>query len=335
MRAAAALLLGAPLLFSCAGDARHARVELDLRTEPCASKDPVDCTVHLVGSGLIFTAGSETEGAEAGTDTLYAEIETSSGALALIEIGLLDRGIRHIRYREVMDGLVSLKARVEDSRLKVPLEGTWQFSFDAVDADAPEGTAPARVITNGLVLPHDGDVRTRVSDASGSGGGSKDGSGGSDGTHVVVILDGYTPPRREADPGPDRGPDQPRRRRSEPDMPVYDDSSGGCDSDPDYDSGGCGGSSPDYDSGGGCEGDSSGGGCDGGGGDTGGCEGDTADSAGDCDSCEGDVAMRADLPPEVRRRRAILSMLRLSWPVWIAGWFNRKKRRRRPSLDEV
>lgn len=330
MRAATALSLGGLLLCSCAGDARHARVELDLRTEPCASDDPIDCTVHLVGSGLIFTAGSETDNAVAGTDTLYAEIETASGALALIEIGLEERGIRHIRYREVKDGAVSLKARVEQPRLKVPKEGPWQFSFDAVDDDAPEGAEPVRVITNGQVLPHEGDVRTEVEDPSGGGGGGGS-SGGTSEPHVVIILDGYTPPRRAPEP---TSPSEPYGD-DDPRGPVYDppviDSGGGCDGDTDYDSGGgC-----DGDSGGGCEGDTSdydAGGCDGGGG---GCEGDTAGSAPDCDSCEGDVAMRADLPPEVQRRRALLSMLRLSWPMWLAGWFNRKNRGRRPNLDDV
>lgn len=72
----------------------------------------------------------------------------------------------------------------------------------------------------------------------------------------------------------------------------------------DYDSGGCeGDTSTDA---GGCEGDTST--------DAGGCEGDTSSSSG---GCEGDVAAQSAVP----------GLFRLGWPIAVAGWWNRRRRR--------
>ena len=30
---------------------------------------------------------------------------------------------------------------------------------------------------------------------------------------------------------------------------------------------------------------------------------------------------------DAKRRRAMLGMLRMTWPIWLAGWFNRRKKR--------
>jgi hypothetical protein len=311
----------------CAGDARHARVELDVRTEPCAG-DASECTVHLVGFGLIFTAGSETGDAEAGSDALYAEIETSSGALALIEILEDERGERTIHYREVADGEVTLKTRISNARVKAPPVGQWTFEFAAYDEQDGEQGDLARVIENGRVIPLDGDVSAVEVPAQRTTGRPSDDDPNETDTHVVIVIDEGGCGGTDDDPEIPQ-PEDPRqpRRRPEPEPrrePEHD--SGGCD---DASSSGCddtGSSGCDADTGSssGCEGDSSGGGCDDS--SSSGCEGDTASSAGDCDSCEGDISLNG-------QRRPILSMLRLGWPVWLAGWWNRRKRRDRDRLQ--
>jgi hypothetical protein len=289
MRRAIALLL--PIAFAC-GDAREARVELDLRTEPCAG---ATCTVHLVGEGLIYDSG-DTE------VMLYSEIHTSSGTIALIEIGVDGSEITTVRYREILDGKVSLKGTVENEYVRVVREGSWEFGFEARDPAAAQ-EEPARVVTNGRVvlfelIPKD---------------------------PVVTPPPPPPPPPVEEPPPPPPPPTKPKPRPRpdpdpdpDPDVVIID--AGGCDT---SDSGGCDGGSDSGCEGSdsGCEGDSSASGCDSS--DTSGCEGDVADSAGDCDGCEGDVA----LSHEARRRRAMLGMLRMSWPIWIAAWYNRKKRR--------
>jgi hypothetical protein len=68
---------------------------------------------------------------------------------------------------------------------------------------------------------------------------------------------------------------------------------------------------------GGCEGDTST--------DAGGCEGDTSTDAGGCEGdtsggasgCEGDVAAQSAVP----------GLFRLGWPIAVAGWWNRRRRR--------
>jgi hypothetical protein len=84
----------------------------------------------------------------------------------------------------------------------------------------------------------------------------------------------------------------------------YDYDSGGCEGDTSTDSGGCeGDTSTDS---GGCEGDTSGG--------ASGCEGDTSGGA---SGCEGDVAAQSAVP----------GLFRLGWPIAVAGWWNRRRRR--------
>jgi hypothetical protein len=68
---------------------------------------------------------------------------------------------------------------------------------------------------------------------------------------------------------------------------------------------------------GGCEGDTTS--------DAGGCEGDTTSDAGGCEGdtsggasgCEGDVAAQSAVP----------GLFRLGWPIAVAGWWNRRRRR--------
>jgi hypothetical protein len=134
------------------------------------------------------------------------------------------------------------------------------------------------------------------------------------------------------DPGDPTEP--PPSTGSSPDE-ASDPSSGGCDDtrDTTSTSGGCEGESSS--DGGGCEGESSsdGGGCEGDSSSSGGCEGDTASSAGGCD-CEGEAyasssqGLTAERP--ARRgfdlERALQSVLRLAWPVVLAGAWNRRRR---------
>ncbi len=147
---------------------------------------------------------------------------------------------------------------------------------------------------------HDGDVRRSFSEIrvqpvdapSWSGGGGGHGHGHGGGTVVVVVPTERT---------------------------YVDVDSGGCEGDTATDSGGCEGDTSGSSSSGGCEdtSSSSGGGCEG---DTSSssssasCEGDSGSSGG---GCEGDVAARSAVP----------GLFRLGWPIAVAGWWNRRRRR--------
>jgi hypothetical protein len=279
---------------ACGGEAGEIQVELNLtRSGACELQER--CGPRLRTSGLVMESDGPGDGI-----LLYADVQTASGALAVLELSLDDGGGARVRYHEISGGEVTFRGTIEDQRVaidRVPGELAMRggFAFRAIDG------AAVRVVTAGTVLPNEVEALPRS--AAGSGGGTS--------TEVVVVVETGGP-----------------RRPPPPDDEDLD-SGGGCD---DGGSSSCGGSSSDSgcdDSGGdsGCD-DSGDSGCDsGGGGDSGcdsgsgsGCEGDVADSAGGCD-CEGDLAARGN-------RHAFAGLWRLAWPVAITGWWNRRMKRR-------
>lgn len=269
----------------CGGDVGSIRAAFNLSAEPC-TRD-TRCGPRLETPALVME--SDAENAPAGELLLFADVTTSSGALAVLE--LFHRGTDEVelRYREhhqervTFDGVI-LSQQTQITRGIDGLVLSGRFAFHAEDSQG----RGERWITAGELVPPEQPVQA----APGGGGG-----GG-----TVVVIDPSTPPR-------------PRRPAPEPDEVEEDyGDGGGCE-----DSGGGGCESSD--SGGGCEAGDSGGGSGGGCEESGsGCEGDTVD-AGGCD-CEGDTLASAQ-----QQRRAASGAWRLAWPIVLAGFFNRRFKR--------
>lgn len=349
----AALLPLVPVLLSaaaCGGeDARNVRVELDLQYADCPA-DPLACTVHLTGSGLVVRSdGTDDLASVEGQSTLYAEVMLPSGALAMIEIAYGPRGASKLRYREVEGGALSFRGRTSAIVVDLPeADGPWyergEFSFVAT-GDAGDAAGSRRVITNGRVYPVSPDqveVRETWVDSDPSAPRSS--------VRVVVVVHDtgagdYDTPSSDGcegdtvdEPAPEPTPDVNRPIPSTPDPYATDE---GCDGGSSSDDGcsggggssgsesGCGGDSSDEGSS--CEGSSSSSS------DSGGCESSSSSSSSDgCDSsssssgCEGD-AYAGITTSEARPRRGrspLEGVFRLAWPVGLVALVNRRQRRR-------
>ena len=298
--ACCAAALGLLALAHCGSEPSNVNVDMSLALATC--EDEAVCGAHHRTVGVAADSGEST-GDELATAenqlVIYADFDTDSGAVAILEIAVLGGGEGAIRYHEVTAGNVTFDGEIQDHSVEIHRTGdttdaAGSFSFFAVDGEQ------VRQITDGRVWPVDPPLAAPPSP---------------------------TPaPRRPLPPSTPR----PRRPDHDVDVDVHvvsvpegggcggedvdtgsgcegDSTDSGCESSGDAGSG-CEGSS---DAGSGCEGDAAGSGCEGG-----------ADAAGSCGGCEGTSIARA------RPRRRAGSMFRLAWPVFLAAAFNRRLRRR-------
>jgi len=330
-RPSAGLLLALGGLFvGCGEDSDAITVQMTVRANGC---DANACEARTSGAGLMWWSDDGR--------VLYAETRLPQSTTAIVEIRFGAGQSQLIRYREIKDGQVHFRGQILNPEVRSPGHDgtgpvTGSFSFYA-KADG----AHRRV--QGVIIPNSNEA-VRVSPGSESTVQTP--------THSGCSGEIYIPPPPPPDPISEPLPDDPWQSDPEPWMPepghepepwTPDPEPGNHEESPE----------PEWvapaDSG--CEGDSSGYEADpdpGWGGDDyetapaadSGCEGDAYESGGDdwgddssmssADSgCEGDeydtMSSAAVLP-------VFASLWRLTWPLGLAGLFNRRARRRRRNL---
>ena len=342
-------LLGlASLLAACEGS-QAAGLELRLGEERCGEPS---CQTRLLGRGLYVSAGAP-EGAdplatEEGQLLFYGEGRTETGTTVVVELAFGERGLARARYREIKDGRVLFRGRVEQPTLEVEPDGRRRFHLVALDGGKVRFVDGTIEGLGEVVIDETGQVE---------GGGC----GGDDpNPDVVIYWPGPGPIRPTPDPEPSPTPT----------MPVSsapaDEGCGGSDPNPDKDgtsgcegdsntptssgSSSCEGDSGDTGASSSCEGDtspsssssssscegdgssssSSSSGCEGDGSSSSssssGCEGDSSSSS--SSSCEGDTISTAACAPFLPWERILAILGRTFGPVSLVGVWNRLTRRR-------
>lgn len=313
-------LLGlASLVAACEGS-QAAGLELQVGAETCG--EPA-CQTRLLGQGLYVSAGEprgdDPLATEEGQLLFYGEGQTETGTTVVVELAFGERGLARARYREIKDGRVLFRGRVDQPTLEVEPDGRRRFHLVALDG--PE----ARIVDG--TIEGLGEV---VVDETGRVEGG--GCGGEDPDPDVVI---YWPGPGPVYPTPDPDPSP------TPTMPVSsapaDEGCGGGEPEPsEPETSGCeGDSSTPTSSSSSCEGDtseSSSSSCEG---DTSesssssssGCEGDSSSSSSSSSSCEGDTASAAACVPLMPWERILAILGRTFGPISLVGVWNRFKRR--------
>ncbi|MBK6688404.1 MAG: hypothetical protein IPG45_28280 [Deltaproteobacteria bacterium] len=315
-------LLGlASLLAACEGS-QAAGLELRLGEETCGEPR---CQTRLLGQGLYVSAG-EVQGDdplanEEGQLLFYGEGQTETGTTVVVELAFGERGLTRARYREIKDGRVLFRGRVEQPTLEIEPDGRRRFHLVAVDG-------PKARIVDGTIEGFGQVVINEEGQVEGGGCGGEDPD-----PDVVIYWPAPGPVHRVPDPNPSPTPT----------MPVStapaDEGCGGGDPEPNNpDTSGCEGdtSTPTSSDTSGCEGDtsssSSSSGCEG---DTSsssssssGCEGDSSSSSSSSSSCEGDTVSAAACAPLLPWDRILAILGRTFGPISLVGVWNRIKRRR-------
>jgi hypothetical protein len=272
--------------------------------------------------GLVFRSQDASElGVDSGAEVLYADFETPSSALGILEIAWPAKGpgAPSATYREVSGGKLVFAGKTVELHLDVgpgrdPEYGS--FALIAVEDGAPQ---KVRAIAAGWF----GELPSRAAPAQAFGGGGGD-VGGVDWLDIDVYVPPDPAPSEPApsEPAPSgsapsEASSAPESASAPPDVAVpasADGSSGsGC-------TGDSASSSSSNDSGSGCGGSDSGSGS--------GCSDSGSSSSGSgCSGCEGDAAA-ASLGAHPRPSHPLRGLAQFLWPSLIAGAFNRLRRPR-------